>query len=608
MHALDRICLALSLILAFVIAGAAATAQPAERHQDRYPRPYSIADAYEPPPPFIEKTKGPFGLLHRSYEPPPGAIFIAVDGDPKSDGSTLEQPTTLERAIERATTGDTLVLRGGVYRTGNLEFATQITLQPYLDERPVLRGSKPATNWHRRGDHWVTKWDTMYRTEPPKWYKPRQGPLWIQHRDLVTVDGFMFRPIGSLDDLEPGMFFCDYENGEIYLADDPTGRVVEITHLERGLLRRHHADADPIGPTVRGLTFLHYAHAGFHVSGDPHYRLIEPRESPNGPVGTVVEDCLFALFPRAGLAITSPQARLAHNEFLLMGYEIMFMPMSHDAVLEHNIVARTNYFHHGGYPAGFKVFNQGYGVTSRNNYFTEISCIALWYDVGLREIEILDNYFLRCGSSLKIEISHRAVIAGNIFQNAKAQVHNSAEAEFYNNTFINSQVWLWRNNRGYRGRWNTNFSFNHAATGPGVEGYHGHQLANNVFAGSPPDGIHINIEDRNDHDPTFPAKRIAHNLFTPEAPTPIAAQFTPDHPDRISFPTLSGFAAVHPGVANANTQTGLASQAIFVDPDVGDYRLRPEVATELDAPVSDEVIKLLGLKPGTSGIGAFVGH
>ena len=41
--------------------------------------------------------------------------------------------------------GDALVMRGGPYRTGGLRLNQGTTLQPYADERPVLKGTRVAT-------------------------------------------------------------------------------------------------------------------------------------------------------------------------------------------------------------------------------------------------------------------------------------------------------------------------------------------------------------------------------------------------------------------------------------------------------------------------------
>ena len=84
-------------------------------------------------PGYAQPSGGPYGPIDRRYEIPKAAhvYYVAPDGKAGSPGTTLEQPTTLEAAIERVVTGDAVVMRGGVYRTGGLVLNQGITLQPY---------------------------------------------------------------------------------------------------------------------------------------------------------------------------------------------------------------------------------------------------------------------------------------------------------------------------------------------------------------------------------------------------------------------------------------------------------------------------------------------
>jgi len=89
---------------------------------------------------YAQPSGGPYGPIDQRYEVPKAnhVYFVAPDGNAGSPGTTLEQPTTIEAAIDRVVTGDAIVMRGGVYRTGGLVLNQGITLQPYAAERPIL--------------------------------------------------------------------------------------------------------------------------------------------------------------------------------------------------------------------------------------------------------------------------------------------------------------------------------------------------------------------------------------------------------------------------------------------------------------------------------------
>ena len=106
---------------------------------------------------YIDGEFGPFGPLKKTYLVPENALFAAPDGSASSDGRTKDKPTSIENAFRTAESGDVIVLRGGEYRTGNLVFNKKITVQPYEDEQPVLKGTQIAKEWVKRGDLWVTK-------------------------------------------------------------------------------------------------------------------------------------------------------------------------------------------------------------------------------------------------------------------------------------------------------------------------------------------------------------------------------------------------------------------------------------------------------------------
>jgi hypothetical protein len=96
---------------------------------------------------LAQPSGGPYGPIDQRYEIPKAAhvYFVAPDGKADAAGTALDQPTTIETAMDRVATGDAIVLRGGIYRTGGLVLNQGISMQPYLEERPVLQGTEVAT-------------------------------------------------------------------------------------------------------------------------------------------------------------------------------------------------------------------------------------------------------------------------------------------------------------------------------------------------------------------------------------------------------------------------------------------------------------------------------
>jgi hypothetical protein len=100
-----------------------------------------------------QPSGGPYGPIQQTYEIPDvtGKIYyVAPDGIAETTGESLAKPTTIEAAIKRVKSGDAIVMRHGIYRTGNLEFNQGIIIQPYKDEKPVLKGTYVAPEWEQQ--------------------------------------------------------------------------------------------------------------------------------------------------------------------------------------------------------------------------------------------------------------------------------------------------------------------------------------------------------------------------------------------------------------------------------------------------------------------------
>ena len=218
-------------------------------------------------PVHAQPSGGPYGPIWQTYDLPSAAhiYYVAPDGNADAPGTALDQPTTLESAISRVVTGDAIILRGGTYRTGGLVLNQGITMQPYADEHPVLKGTRVVTEWEALDNNvWRTSWKTLFPATPLSWWRGRRGtPLHRFNNDMVFVDGKLLWSAGGVDELDPNSYFIDYEKHQVYIGTDPTNRLVEITAFDSAIVRTskpvHDKTNDHKGPIIRGITFTQYA-------------------------------------------------------------------------------------------------------------------------------------------------------------------------------------------------------------------------------------------------------------------------------------------------------------------------------------------------------------
>jgi parallel beta-helix repeat protein len=461
-------------------------------------------------PVTAQPSGGPYGPLQQSYDLPAGVgkiYFVAPDGQAARPGETLSQPTTLEAAIERVKTGDAIVLRGGTYRTGNLVLNQGITIQPYKDEQPVLKGTFVASDWKKLGNGlWVTSWSHLFPSKPLDWWKRerwgKETPLYRFNNDMVFIDGRFLQAVGWEGEVDENSYFVNYETGQVLIGIDPTDHLVEITAFDVALLRItgecHGKTSDHQGPVIRGITFTQYAFRAIEIEGTDPEGLSDESQHGKEVVGTVFENCTISFCSRVAAYLRGDKLTMRHCRVSDTSTEGIYLLSSSDVLLEKNIFTRNNIENISGYyPAAVKIFNQCYRVTCRDNLVIDLpNSNGIWYDVGNVDGRFLNNWVEGVGridrefSSKQLwpsdngfffEISKGAICAGNVFVNCDHGlfVLNSSNVQIYNNTFINSIACIGRTARSAAG---DPFGW-HPSTGPDVDKREGHILMNNLFTG-----------------------------------------------------------------------------------------------------------------------------
>jgi len=465
-----------------------------------------------------QPSGGPYGPIWQNYDLPKveGQIFyVATDGKAEESGTSLDKPTTLPAAMERVKTGDAIVLRGGIYRIGGLVLNQGITMQPYADEHPVLKGTRVATEWEVLSNNvWRTSWKTLFPATPLGWWRDhRRTPLHRFNNDMVFVDGEMLMSAGSEDELDPHSYFIDYKKGQVYIGVDPTNRLVEITAFDSALVRTskpvHGKTNDHKGPIIRGVTFTQYAWRAIEIEGKRSFGPTEePTDEPIGPAdpatygkevtGTTLDNVTITFCSRVAGYFRGDGLTIRHCLFSDTSTEGVYIIGSSDVLLEKNIFRRNNVERITGYfPAAVKIFNQSYRVTCRDNLVIDLPYSnGIWYDVGNVDGVFINNWIEGVGdpnrefsnnrywpsdSGFFFEISKGAICAGNVFVNCDQGIYviNSSDVQMFQNTLVNSTVCIIRTPRSAA---DDHFGW-HPSTGPDIDERDGHVFVNNLLTG-----------------------------------------------------------------------------------------------------------------------------
>lgn len=565
-----------------------------------------------------QPSGGPCGPVPQTYEVPKTAAhvyYVSPGGAAEAAGTSLSAPTTVESAIARVVTGDAIILRGGTYRTGGLVLNQGITIQPYRDEVPVLKGTRVAAQWEPLRDGvWRTPWTSLFPQRPADWWqRNREGmrtPLHRFNNDMVFIDGEFLQSAAWEGGLDAHSYSIDYEGGYVYIASNPKDHLVEITAWDSAIVRTtrpaHGKNSDRKGPAIRGITFTQYAYRALEVEGNEPEGPADPATFGKDVVGTTLENLTITYCSRVAAYLRGDGLVLRNSLISDTSTEGIYIMASSDVLLEHNIFRRNNIERITGYyPSGVKIFNQTHRVTCRDNLVVEQPYSnGIWYDVGNVDGVFVNNWVENAMDGFFFEISKGAVAAGNVFVNCDKgiRVLNSSNVQIYQNTLVNSVASIERTPRSAAG---DHFGW-HPATGPAVDARQGHVFVGNLLVAD--EGFRRPLLNVEQSPPlcgklTEPqAARIDGNVYVRRGEasdrplitwSPAAGQAC-----TVQLASPTELAALHVGFESRSRFVNGYAGALFRSPELRHYELAsPLTATVTEDPVPDEVRKAAGWQP-----------
>ncbi|MFH0990091.1 MAG: right-handed parallel beta-helix repeat-containing protein [bacterium] len=592
-------------------------------------------------PATAQPSGGPYGPIQQIYQQPTGAgkiYYVTIDGRADQSGETLAEPTSLEAAIERVRTGDAIVMRGGTYRIGSLVVNQGITIQPYADEQPILKGTFVATEWKNLGNGlWKTSWKHLFPAKPDSWWSRdrfgKETPLYRFNNDMVFVDGRFLQAVGQEEDVDEHSYYIDYDAGQVYIGTDPSHRLVEITAFDIALKRTvgdcHGKISDHKGPVIRGITFTQYAYRALEVEGKEPEGVSAESDHGKDVIGTTLEHCTISFCSRVAAYLRGDHLALRHCKVSDTSTEGIYIIASSDVLLEKNIFTRNNIERITGYyPAAVKIFNQSYRVTCSDNLVIDLPYSnGIWYDVGNVDGHFLNNWVEGVGnvnrtldekkpwpseSGFFFEISKGAICAGNVFVNCDQGIFilNSSNVQVYQNTLVNSTVCIGRNERTAAN--DRTFGW-HSSTGPDVDKRDGHVFVNNLLTGNStyhrpllfvwqPASLCKQL-------PNSQLRQLDYTVYvrtieTTQAPL-IVWSPAPGEECQVGFESLSDLRKLYPEFSGNSLSLYNYHGPLFKSTELGNYQLLPEFPganSGIQLPV--EISKFLRLSKGN---GPYVG-
>lgn len=370
-----------------------------------------------------------------NYAIPSGAYYVAADGKENNSGKEASSPWTVAKALSKAPSGATIVFRGGTYRNIDTSIRRKLTLQPYPGEKVWIKGSVEVTGWVSESGIWRKDgWTTSFASKLSSDYINPNYPM-AGYLDMVFIDGMALKQVASRAEVVSGTFYVDAAADKLYIGSNPGGKTVEATAYDKAFSVGVSSTSNPSDTVIRGLGFAHYAEAGVAV-GAARVTLLDNTFVWNGEQGV-------RLWGESnGTKAPSTDVVVRGNTLSYNGRNGLWGDSAHRMILEDNIISNNNVenFATDYDAAGVKVVKTN-GLIWRRNLVEDNNSTGMWVDISSSNASIVHNTVRRNKSSgIYFEISHKAIIAGNLAYKNGVGIHvsNSSSTKLYNNTLVSN--------------------------------------------------------------------------------------------------------------------------------------------------------------------------
>jgi hypothetical protein len=410
---------------------------------------------------FPNPDAGALTIGTASYTAPGDAIYISTTGNDTSGNGSVGSPyASLTKAITMAVTGNTIVLRAGVYNDGGDTQGSSatdgvridnkaLTIQNYPNEAVWFDGSRVASSWTQSGATWSTSYDRVYDRSPtntrgadddtePNWQWVNPSYPYAPWPDMVFVDGVPLEQVGSLGAVGPGKFFvagADTGSGKwfaataLHIGDDPAGHEVRVSDK---VMFMTFANPDC---TIRGVGVRRYANA------NPDPGVIACKRDSCLVENVLVEDVAHDAISITGTPTGTSAANCALRKVSILRAGALgttcYMGDNFEldrVSMQYTNVSRYNYSPQAG---AFKT-TKSQVSTVKDSVFDNIYGKAYWCDQTIDTAKCVNTLFTNIDDiAIKLECGSKALVANCLFVDVRGngvQANNTDLVRIWNCT------------------------------------------------------------------------------------------------------------------------------------------------------------------------------
>ena len=387
-------------------------------------------------PPDLPSGDLPLRLMAGAQAGPAGVNLPVEGARPYArEGIYIRPGENIQAIVNAAPGGSTFRLGAGVHR---LQQISPRSFDRFVgDPGAILNGSRLLTNFQRLGSRWFADGQTQQGKLDGDCRENADGSEYRGCRfpEDLYVDNQPLRQVESLGEVAPGSWYFDYGANRVYMADDPSGRTVEIGVSEYAF-RSGGRDIQ-----IRGITIEKYANPS--QIGAIHAADFQKRLAS----GWLVEDCEVRLNHGTGILVGN--AMTVRGNRVLQNGQLGIGGGGVGSLVEGNEIAFNNYADFDPFwEAGGSKFFLSRDLIVRDNFVHRNDGSGLWTDIDnlgvLYEKNVVTDNGLR---GIQHEISFDAITRDNVVEHngldfddclwgAQILVKNSSGVEVYDNKVV----------------------------------------------------------------------------------------------------------------------------------------------------------------------------
>jgi parallel beta-helix repeat protein len=321
---------------------------------------------------------------YQEFSPPPNAVYIAA-------GSNIQS------VVDNYAQGTAFVLGAGIHRLQTISPKQGMSFFGEMDSNGSLKatisGARLITSFQSSNGLYIINGQTQAEIIDNS-SGNQLGWERAAYLNDVYIDNQPLKHVGSIDQVVAGTFYFDYANDRVYIADNPYGKIVEVSDKQAAFID------SASNVKIRNLNIEKYA---TRVQGG----------AINSGSNWTIEGNSIQLNHGAGISLDNNC--IARNNYIYKnGAKGLGGGGGDDVLIEANEIAFNNFnkFNYGFDVAGIK--SSGHNATIRGNYIHDNDSRGIWVDVNAENV-LIENNVVRDNTFAGIvyECSFRGIIRDN---------------------------------------------------------------------------------------------------------------------------------------------------------------------------------------------------